>query len=100
MRLPIDTGSVRFAAAGPAEPVLDACDQKQTCEEGEIAQPLGMADVQLLTVMEVARFLAIGRSKVYELMYKGELRSVKIGGSRRVRYSDLGEYVRYLDDAS
>ena len=23
MRLPIDTGSVKFAAAGPAEPVLD-----------------------------------------------------------------------------
>ena len=33
-------------------------------------------------------------------LYKGELKSVKIGGSRRIRYSDLGEYVRYLDDAS
>jgi excisionase family DNA binding protein len=50
--------------------------------------------------MEVARALAISRSRVYELMYKGELKSVKIGGSRRIRYSDLGEYVRYLDDAS
>jgi excisionase family DNA binding protein len=80
--------------------VLDARGQKQFCNEGEIAQPLGMVDVQLLTVMEVARALAISRSRVYELMYKGELKSVKIGGSRRIRYSDLGEYVRYLDDAS
>ena len=80
--------------------VLDTRGQKQFGDEGEITQPLGMADVQLLTVMEVARALAIGRSRVYELMYKGELRSVKIGGSRRIRYGDLGEYVRYLDDAS
>jgi|SRR5665213_219455 len=80
--------------------VLDACGQKQSRVDSENAQPLEKVDVQLLTVMEVARSLAIGRSRVYELMYKGELRSVKIGGSRRIRYSDLGEYVRYLDDAS
>jgi excisionase family DNA binding protein len=54
----------------------------------------------LFTVVEVAKILGIGRSKVYELLYRGELKSVKIGGSRRVRYNDLGEYVRYLDDAS
>jgi len=100
MRLPIDTGTVKFAAAGPAEPILDASGQKQSCEESEIARPLRMADVQLLTVTEVASYLGIGRSSVYELMYRGELRSVKIGGSRRIRYSDLGEYVRYLDNAS
>ena len=57
-------------------------------------------DLQLFSVVEVAQFLGIGRSKVYELLYKGELKSVKIGGSRRIRYSDLGEYVRYLDDES
>jgi excisionase family DNA binding protein len=65
-----------------------------------LVQPLLRKDVQLLTVVEVGEFLGIGRSKVYELLYKGELKSVKIGGSRRIRYSDLGKYVRYLDDAS
>ncbi len=79
---------------------LDVGVSENTCEDGNAARPLGMADVQLLTVAEVARTLAIGRSSVYELMYRGDLKSVKIGGCRRIRYSDLGEYVRYLDDAS
>ena len=66
----------------------------------EGVRPLGMQDPRLLTVVEVAGVLGIGRSKVYELLYRGELKSVKIGSCRRVRYSDLGDFVRYLDDAS
>ena len=58
-----------------------------------------MHDPRLLTVIEVAGVLGVGRSKVYELLYRGELKSVKIGSCRRVRYSDLGDFVRYLDDA-
>jgi excisionase family DNA binding protein len=69
-------------------------------ESDEKLRRLLSEDLQLFSVVEVAQFLGIGRSKVYELLYKGELKSVKIGGSRRIRYSDLGEYVRYLDDAS
>jgi excisionase family DNA binding protein len=72
-----------------SSPVSDEKSRALICE-----------DLQLFSVVEVAQYLGIGRSKVYELLYKGELKSVKIGGSRRVRYSDLGEYVRYLDDAS
>jgi excisionase family DNA binding protein len=75
-------------------------EHTEPSELSEIVRPLLGKDLQLFTVIEVSQFLGIGRSKVYELMYKGELKSVKIGGSRRVRYSDLGEYVRYLDDAS
>ena len=63
-------------------------------------RPLWGLELQLLTVVEVARMLVIGRSKVYELLYSGELKSVKIGAARRVRYSDLRDYVRYLDDES
>jgi excisionase family DNA binding protein len=62
--------------------------------------PLSNWELQLFSVVEVSEFLGLGRSKVYELLYSGELKSVKIGGSRRIRYSDLGEFVRYLDDAS
>jgi excisionase family DNA binding protein len=90
---------------------LDSCgaDCCRSLVTGELAETSEMSekvrrllgkDLQLFTVVEVSQFLGIGRSKVYELMYKGELKSVKIGGSRRIRYSDLGEYVRYLDDAS
>lgn len=70
------------------------------CQNQGDERPLWGLDVRLLTVVEVARILGIGRSKVYELLYSGELKSVKIGASRRVRYSDLSHYVRYLDDES
>jgi len=70
------------------------------CQIQEDGRPLWGLDVRLLTVVEVARILGIGRSKVYELLYSGELKSVKIGAARRVRYIDLRDYVRYLDDES
>ena len=41
-------------------------------------------DKQLLTPVEVARALGIGRSKVYELLQTGQLASVHIGSCRRV----------------
>ena len=69
-------------------------------DSDEDVRPMLSKDLQLFSVVDVSQILGIGRSKVYELLYKGELKSVKIGGSRRIRYSDLGEYVRYLDDAS
>ncbi|QOS60393.1 excisionase family DNA-binding protein [Thermobifida fusca] len=37
----------------------------------------------LLTVPEAARVLAISRSKLYELLVSGAVRSLRIGGSRR-----------------
>ena len=98
MRLPDIAGkSELFAFVGQ---IRDRNDEAQSLKDDESNRPLCISEVQLLTVVEAAQLLGVGRSKVYELMYKGELRSVKIGGSRRIRYSDLGEYVRYLDDAS
>ena len=41
-------------------------------------------DKLLLSPAEAAAHLSIGRSKVYELMRLGQLRSVKIGASRRI----------------
>ena len=79
---------------------LEFGSDTDSIELGESARPLCTNELQLFTVVEVAALLGIGRSKVYELLYAGELKSVKIGGSRRVRYTDLGDYVRYLDDAS
>jgi len=42
MRLPIDTGTVKFAAAGPAEPVLDYETRAPKLDEnGTVANQLG-----------------------------------------------------------
>ena len=54
----------------------------------------------LLTVKEAASLLGIGRSTVYELIYAGRIRSVKIGSSRRIRRGDLDDFVRDLVEVS
>jgi excisionase family DNA binding protein len=80
--------------------LLDDRGDFKVSESARLLGPLPTSELRLFTVVEVAKVLSIGRSKVYELLYAGDLKSVKIGGSRRVRYSDLGDYVRCLDDAS
>ena len=51
----------------------------------------------LLSPIEAADQLGIGRSKIYELMRLGDLRSVKIGGSRRITRAALAEFVAGLE---
>jgi excisionase family DNA binding protein len=53
----------------------------------------------LLRPTEAAQRLGIGRTKVYELMRSGELRSVKVGGARRVSATALVDFVARLDAA-
>jgi excisionase family DNA binding protein len=52
----------------------------------------------LLTVPEAAEALAISRSKLYELIAAGLIRSVRIDGSRRVPIEALQTYVAQLLD--
>ena len=54
----------------------------------------------LLRPTEAADVLGIGRSTVYELMRAGRLRSVKIGGCRRVSLVALTEFVAELERES
>jgi excisionase family DNA binding protein len=51
---------------------------------------------KLLTVVEAARVLGLGRTKVYQLIHSGRLRSVKIDGCRRIPVSALDEYIASL----
>lgn len=50
----------------------------------------------LLTVESAARVLQLGRTKTYQLIARGDIPSVQIDGSRRVRVRDLEEYVERL----
>jgi excisionase family DNA binding protein len=68
--------------------------------DGLLPQPApaeGEPVLLLLTAEEAARALRVGRSKVYELMRSGQLRSVKLGGSRRVSTKALAEFVAWLE---
>jgi excisionase family DNA binding protein len=50
----------------------------------------------LLTVDEAAARLGLGKTKVYELLTRGELASVRIGVARRIPTRALEEYVERL----
>ena len=91
MRLPIDTGSVKFAAAGPSEPVLDYETRAPKLDENGIAL--------LVSVEKAAILLGIGRSQIFNLLAQGAISSVKIGRRRLVVKRDLEEFVVRLSDA-
>jgi excisionase family DNA binding protein len=53
-------------------------------------------ETELLTVPEVMARLKVGRHKVYDLIRSHQLRSVKVGGSRRVPVTELRTYLSLL----
>jgi len=64
---------------------------------GLVSPPVVVADQPLLyKVPEAARLLAIGESAVYDLIARGEIESVKVGGSRRITRSGIEAYVNRL----
>ena len=56
-------------------------------------------DAMLLKVPDVVACLGVSRATVYELMASGALRSVRVGGSRRIRADDLEAFVAGLETA-
>jgi len=90
MRLPIDTGSVKFSAAGPSEPVLDYETRAPKSDEN--------GNALLISVEKAAFALGIGRSQIYNLIAQGAISSVKIGRRRLVVKRDLDNFVRGLTD--
>lgn len=53
---------------------------------------------QLIAVPAVMARLGIGRTKLYELIDSGELRSVKIGARRFVTDTALDDFITGLDE--
>ncbi|GAA1622681.1 hypothetical protein GCM10009733_019150 [Nonomuraea maheshkhaliensis] len=51
----------------------------------------------LLRPEEAADYLGIGRTKIYELIRSGALRSVRIGTLRRIPATSLTEFVTQLE---
>lgn len=48
---------------------------------------------RLLTARDLAEVLNISKAFAYKLMQTGEIRSVSIGSSRRVRRADLEDFI-------
>jgi len=47
----------------------------------------------LLTVEEVAEAMGLGRTYVYELVMRREIRSIKLGRKRRIPVTALNDFV-------
>jgi len=55
----------------------------------------------LISVEEAAAMLSLGRTLVYQLVMRGELRSIKVGRTRRIVAFSLREYIgRQMAQAS
>ncbi|WP_406051535.1 helix-turn-helix domain-containing protein [Kribbella sp. NBC_00889] len=60
-----------------------------------------MTEVQIfMTVEEAAAALRIGRTRMFDLIAKGEVSSVLIGRSRRVSVDALREYAKKLESTA
>ena len=62
---------------------------------GSVDRDLGRGRVMnsaLLTVSEAAKYLGVGRKKVYELIEWGELKAVKLGRSIHVSLDSLDRF--------
>ena len=63
-----------------------------TLYEG-VSEPIYKRSLQLLSVQEVSDVLGIGRSWVYQQIRSGEMPSVHLGGSVKVKREDLEQYI-------
>jgi excisionase family DNA binding protein len=61
--------------------------------------PPGLAQVQFLTVAEVASVMRVSKMTVYRLVHNGELPAVRVGKSFRVPEKAVHDYLRsaYFD---
>jgi excisionase family DNA binding protein len=61
-----------------------------------VTAPTSGVERVLYSPVEAARALGVGRSTVYVLMDKGELRSVRVGHSRRIPVAEVVAFVHRL----
>ena len=61
----------------------------------------GLAQVQFLTVAEVASMMRVSKMTVYRLVHAGELPAVRVGRSFRVPEKAVDDYLRgsFVDTA-
>ena len=65
----------------------------------ERSEPLRPAQVQFLTVAEVASMMRVSKMTVYRLVHSGELPAARVGRSFRVPQRAVEDYLRtaYFD---
>jgi len=94
-RAPTTTDGSRQAIHAPTEEVPLVPPLPHPHDDSVQSQPVAVMPL-LLTVNQAAKMLGIGRSTLYELIDDGEIRSVKVGASRRIPLKAVHEYIDHL----
>lgn len=63
----------------------------------ESTEPPPVAELQLYTIEEAATMLRLGRTKVFDLLRDGRLRSVREGRARRIPPRAIADYIALLE---
>lgn len=83
-------------ALGPAAPALLPLIVPVFVDVLTRAAPRDGVDPDLMSVVEAARRLGIGRTKIYELIESGRLPSVKIGKRRLISHEMIEAFRKEL----
>lgn len=59
-----------------------------------------MGDVIFLSIKATCEALSIGRTKVYELIARGRLEAVRLGGKRLVKAASVRAFAASLDESA
>lgn len=94
-RLPINPALVspgrRGRGAGePAPHPVPSPSEQASADQANAGVAAGEL---LITVEEAARRLAVGRSHLYRYLQCGQIRSIRLGRSRRVAVEDLAAFI-------
>ncbi len=97
MRLPIETATVKFAAAGPAEPVLDYETRTPKLDENGVV-PIGQIKFdRALTINEAADVLGVSYATARRLLLEGKIPHQRVSPRRIVvRESALMTYLEVI----
>jgi len=58
--------------------------------------PMSLNGPLLLTINQVAALLNLGRTKTYEIVRSGKIKSLKVGSRRLIRPEDVEIYVKRI----
>ena len=61
--------------------------------EGEVRERPESRDLELLSIPQVCQRLAMGKSWVYRRIHEGEIPSVRLGRTIKIRRADLENYL-------
>ena len=56
-----------------------------------------MTELKLLSIQAASTRLSLGRSTVYNLINKGELKTVNIGTRRLIKSTEIDRYIQDLE---